>query len=698
MTGMPGRWDELLSGRRLLIAVAACFLAYALFLTWPLGTNLSGQLSAPNLTEDGAGTTAYFAYYAAHHMSPFLAGHLSGLNAPYGLSTTWALNLAQAPSYLLFWVLVLVFGPVAGANVFMLLGFVMSGTLMFFIVHRLFGSRLVALMAGFAFAFYPFAVAAASVHYVFVHGWPLLLGVWRLIEMIHRPTGRSALLAGVATAFAMWWSPYYELLGGFALAICLISFIVIGYARGRPREAWQASAIALVPIAVLGVFFVALLKLSGGISSIGAVARPIVQVYAFSAHLRDYLPGPFNLFFGRLTGPYIEARLGISDTWDSAVYPGYVVVALAIGGLVVAVRALRANRAVIADRRVIAVLISLPLVVVAFVSSGPPTVSIAGLSIPLPSDALYHLTPTWQTFSRFIILLELALILMMAAALAHLRQTLDTRRAGLVFALIGLLLVFDLWARQPDRVTSTTPPPAYAWLDAHPGGTVADYPILPAYAPANATALFWAAYDGHPLLQGYPALSAVESIKLDLADLRNPQTASKLAYYGVRYIVVRHGTPGGSPAELRARGYAPVLINRVSGSVWRVTSRPPQTLVDARSGFDWNWGYPSYDRRLLVGHGALQLRARNCTTCTGTVTFLVAGFGRTRRLTVTNQRTGTLLGHFVIRGRREVSVTVRNVELLHGSAELGLRLGSGTRFAAFDQNSARLLLGGRQSR
>ncbi len=685
------RADACLTGWRLVLVIAALYLAYALFVTWPLATNISGQLSAPNLLEDAAGTASYFADLTAHHLSPFSPGHLAALNAPYGASVSWALNLAQAPSYLLTWCLVLAFGPVSGSNIFMLLGFVLSGTTMFAVARRLFGSRIVALFAGFAFAFYPFAVAAASVHYAFVHGWPILLCVWRLIEMVHQPTRRTALLAGAATAFAMWWNPYYELLGGFAFATSLVVCVLFGIARRRQRQALLCGAIALLPVAALGIFFVILMKLGGGLSSVGAAVRPISQAYAFSAHLSDYLlPSPYSLLFGRLTAPYLISHLGIADTWDTAVYPGYVVVALAVTGLVRAVRSLRANPAALADIRVVAVLTCAALAAVAFVSSGPPTVSLLGIRIWLPSDVLFHITPTWQTFSRFVILLEPALIIMMAAALAQLRRGVRAPRVWLVFALVGLLLVIDLWDRQPARTVSTAPPPAYAWLRAHPGGTVADYPLLPSNDSAVAEGYFWGAYDGHPLLEGYAAESSDESMKLDLADLSDPQTAGKLAAYGVRYIVVHRGSPGGAPATLRAEGYTSIIISHRGVSLWRVTSRPAQTSVDALSGFDWYSGFPTYDTRHMRARGVLAVHARACSTCTGTVSFSVGGLGRPLKLSVLDQRTGATLAQIAVPGNGYVQARVHHVTLVHGQTRLELQTDPAPRNVVILTRTARL--------
>jgi hypothetical protein len=668
------RADRFLTDWRMLVAAGVLYLGYALFVTWPLATNLSGQLSAPNLLEDAAGTASYFGYLVGHHMSPFLAGHLSGLNAPYGVRETWALNLAQAPSYLIFWLLALAFGAVAGANLFMLVGFVASGVTMYAVAERVFGSRAAALLAGFAYAFYPFAIAAASVHYAFVHSWPLLLCVWRLIEMTHQPSDRNALLAGVATAFAMWWNPYYELIGGFTLATMIVIAMSAGVRRGDVRHTIRAVAIALIPVAALGLFFLILLKAGGGLSEVGTIKRPLSQVYSYSAHMRDYLlPSPNNLLFGRLTGDYLNARLGYSNSWETAIYPGYVVITLASLGFARSMRLILRGRATLSDVRILAVVAAGTLAGVAFISSGPPSVSVAGLSIPLPSGILFRITPTWQTFSRFVILLELSLCLMMAAEVAHLSRRFEGRRVGLVMALIAMLLVVDLWARPAHRTVSTAPSPAYAWLRAHPGGTVAEYPLLPGMAPANASGFFWQAYDGHPLLEGYAPGSSIESEKLDLADLSGPLTAAKLASYGVRYIVVHGGTPGGSAAQLRGRGYRLIIGDRRHGSLWRVTAGAAHTTVDAGSGFDWARGFPSYDRRLLHGHGVLTVTARDCSSCSGTVSFSLDGIGRATALTVRDGRSGVVLATLAVPPRRRnapVSISGVTLHAGHGSLDL----------------------------
>ncbi len=137
--------------------------------------------------------------------------------------------------------------------------------------------------------------------------------------------------------------------------------------------------------------------------------------------------------------------------------------------------------------------------------------------------------------------------------------------------------------------------------------------------------------------------------------------------------MVHGGTPGGSPALLRHRGYEQILRERTGPSLWRVPTRPPRTSVDAQSGFSWEHGYPTYDRRLLLGTGALSVRATSCRACTGTVSFTLSGVDRVTRLTVRDAGSGAVLAVLAVPSRgASTRVRVPNVPLRGGRGQLDL--------------------------
>jgi hypothetical protein len=673
MTGAKVRARRLLSSHRLLLAAAGVYLAYAIFLTWPLVTDLGGQILAPNTLEDATQYLAITTYALVHHVFPFAPGTFTQWNAPTGAPQTWVLNWVQAPQVGSVYLLSLIFGANAGASLFVLLGFVLSGTTMFAVTYRLFGSGAAALLAGFVFAFYPFAVAASEIHPQFMHGWPLVLCVWRLIEMAHQPSRRNALLAGFATAFAIWWNAYFELFAATAFLTLSIAAVVIGTVRSEPRTAIRAVFTATLPVIALLAVFGVLVVLGGGASAAGVQSRAIGYLYVYASRVYQYLlPDANNLLFGHLTSPYLTRRIGQSNSWESALYLGLSVMVLAAAAFVSAVRIVRRRGLqALEDIRLVAVLCAALLAAVAFVCSGPPTVHILGVSVILPSDIIYKLTATWRVYARFVIVIELSLCLMLAYEVSRIRYSLGGHRRVFVTAVIGVILVFDLWARPPVRTVSTKPPAAYVWLREHPGGIVADYPIVPAISPDVAPEMFWQIYDQHALFEGYAEGSESEAMKLGLADLANPQTAGDLADFGVRYVVVHPGVPGGNTANLRLRGYKP-MFESATASVWRVQAQPAATRVAPLTGFDQVIGFPNYDTRQLNGNGELGLFARDCRACTGTVAFEAQAIRGTSTLTIRDEQTGQVLKRSIVPAHRWVAIRVPRASLRNGRDRLAL--------------------------
>ena len=193
------------------------------------------MLSGTSVAGDLGGSVSSFAYAVQHHVFPFAPALETGLNAPQGLQQPWVDNwvgfAGNAPLYVLSWV----FGAVAGSNLFLWLSYVISGQSMFLLIRRIFGSFGAALLTGFAFGFFPWAINKLNGHYQYMDGFIFVLGVWRMLELSQRPTVRNALLAGSAIAVGLWWTPYFFLIGGVGFAVMEIVLIVVLGERGRLR-------------------------------------------------------------------------------------------------------------------------------------------------------------------------------------------------------------------------------------------------------------------------------------------------------------------------------------------------------------------------------------------------------------------------------------------------------------------------------
>ncbi|MBV9605276.1 MAG: hypothetical protein JO027_09220 [Solirubrobacterales bacterium] len=656
--------------RRSTLIALAVYVAYALFLTWPLPTDPGGLISAQGLSGDLGGSISRVAYIVQHHVFPFAPATFHGLNAPEGVSQAWVLNWGSLVGTTLLYGFGYIFSPVAGAAIYLWLGFVASGMAMFLLTRRLFGNPWAALLAGFAFAYSPWAVQGMSGHADYMQGWVLVLSVWRMIELADRPTVRNGLLAGAATVAAMLLTPYFVLIGGVGFVTMAVIVLLTGVARGEllatVRGVFLAGAVVVLVFGAIGVLTV----VAGGDETGSLRTESITQLYAYTARWREWvLPDQNNLIFGGLTKPYLTSHLHGSNFAESSIYLGDSVLLLALGGVFLGlVKLRRVGRAAARDIRGVAVAGGAALALVAAWFSAPPKVHLLGVWVPMPSWFVFHVTSTWRVYTRFVELIELGLCILLAFAATALLARRGRVASAVVIAALAAVLVLDLWARPPIRTTKVSAPAEYTWLKDHPGGIVADYPLEPAVFP-NYAPLLWQMIDHHPIFQGYDANSDSELMKLDLVDLREPSTASRLAALGVRYIVVHPGQPGGDPANLTRQGYV-LRFSGPDGSVWQDDARPAQTWVDGLQGFSVVEGGPNAEYRWMTGTGVLAITSRSCLSCWGVLTFQSASADLPRKLTVTDGRTGEVLATVPIPPDRSAPVRIPGVKLVGGQARL----------------------------
>ena len=565
----------------------AAFALYALgavVVTWPLVLHLDSSwfLSPDRPVGDYTSVIAHTRELVEGGYNPFAPGRVEAFNTPNGTPILWVINIAQFVSTIVLYALALVFGATAGVGLFVLGGFAFSALAMFLLVRKLTGNAWVALIAGWAFGFYPFIVANGE-HPLHMHGWPLVLLAWRMLELREVPTVRNGLLAGAATVIAMAWTPYYILLGGVAYVAVAATTLGLAALRGSARR-------HLVPQVAAGAVVLGFLVVVRALAVVDADAAAtatssnLEDLFLLSARpLMFLLPPEGQPVAGGWGGDQIASR-----GWGGAekqLYVGWTVVLLAAAGAAFAV----AGRTSARLRGLSVVAIAVVLLGAAF--AGPPQVGIAGQLVPLPPYFVHEIVPSWRLYSRFVIVVMLGLVLLAAFGLARLSQI--PRWGPVVLALAAVLVPLDLWARHDDRVRRVTEPSIYATLRAQQDDkAVAEYPISPTYAAEDYDDLYRARFHDRPLLNGWPPRSDEESRALDLVPLEDPNTAGQLSLRGVGYVVLRNRRPT-APAILPSgepgRGFE--LIDRDGfGRLYRVRADRP--FVQTGTGFGAPEGAP----------------------------------------------------------------------------------------------------------
>jgi hypothetical protein len=634
------------------LAAVVIYALFTLYLTWPLVTELGNAVyiypKKPAGPGDLAGAISQLRELVDGHHNPFLPGRIHDFDAPGGLEIRWALNLASFSSTLILYGLAALVGATAAFGVFVMLGYVASGAAMFLLAHKLTGSRWIALVIGWAFAFYPFAVVKAE-HPFFVHGWVFVLMAWRMLALMERPTLRNGFWAGAATVLALSWMQYFVLLGGVFFAV----FTCVALTRGALEHDFRRHLVAHLPsiglVVIFGLVMRQLLASSGENSTL--VDNPLGAIVGTAARLPMYVvPPAHNILLGGVTSRYLTEHGWNGVEWT--LYVGVTIIALALVGVIAALdRRLSppATRTVVAFSAV---------AVAAVLFSLPPETRIGGHAIKLPSYLAFEAAAAWRVYTRFVVIVMLALCILAALGLFVLTRNLEPRRRAALLTLVTILVPLDLWDRPPKMTYRIETPAVYQTLRALPPGIVAEYPLRPVLNARDYLDLYYQHVHGKPILNGY--LSGIDEWRALSLGRLDQTTAGRLATLGVRYVLLTpqrivRGEPVIPNPGRPSKSFH--LLDRDSyGSLYRVDSRPTP-FVEAY-GLEPPEGPPSNPFRWVTSPEIQVEVDAPCRACEGDLRFTSASLGVPRLLRIRTSRGGRT-SRVVGVGGTSISVPVR---------------------------------------
>lgn len=470
--------------------------------------------------------------------TPFTLREDRFIGAPEGRPSVSAIQIANAVQPAFVWALKSAIGTLPALNVFLLLGFLLTAFMTFVLLSQLGLGFLPSIFGGYVFGFSPWLFEQGFAGHVnLTHAWVLPLIVLALLRLRRRRTIANASLVGLALALAFYMQSYLGLLGSVAAVI----FIAVDFGS---RPTWSERLWSLTLFDVSCVFtFLALLP---------AVATALVQrddvAGAFSTQSSDFFGAkPSAYVVPSARQPFAEQFLA-SDSWpppyigDAVVFFGYSTITLAIVGLILAIR--RHPTLAMRPDRPFAVLFAAILLPLAFVISLPPQLSVGGLEFPTPSVLIGEITSAWRIYSRFGVLVGLALAILAAYALHALILRYGPRGQWLVAGFIAVA-AFELAPGPPVPTWAANPVPAYVkWLANHPGGIIAQYPLRE-YGTAESVAhtkaaLYYQTKHGHPIFATDEAFAFTreESIRLLAGSLHEARASLLLALEGVKYVLV----------------------------------------------------------------------------------------------------------------------------------------------------------------
>lgn len=634
--------------------------AFVCALMWPVVAHLGSTISG-SLGSDSTGSVAWF-WTLQHETGYHLLGttHHTLSGAPLGWNEGNGLNIQWFLPYYPGYLATKLFGAVAAYNLVTLAGYVLSGASMYALTRYLGCARLVAVWSAVVFIVFPWHIARAE-HASLTHLEVLALLVLALVAAVRRPTWLRFGSVGAAT-FACWLTSGY--FGGMAV-VTTFAF-ALGAALTTERRLGLRLAAGSVGATLVASGVVAIGSYASGANAGAGIHRDASALQAYGLRpIELVVPAARHLVFGLGLDAFWARHLHGSNTTEISNYLGLLTFALAIGWLVVVYR----RRAALRGTRLVEVTAGLVTAfVIGFLFALPSPVG--GTS--MPSKWLWDRISAFRVPSRWDPLLMAVLLPLAALGLQALWRWLERRGRALAVAAVAVAIAVsfaELAVHTVPRFRTVPVPAEYVALKtATPNGILAEYPL--GYSDIYR---LWQRVHDRPLVNGAPAGTAADQMRMVLLDPAQPGTAEALALLGVTAIEIHPGGPADVPVEPReptgVAGYRLVGRYRDGASVWDVVARPAPALVVPTGGFlaPTRNGNGPIEFALASSPGSVELRARTAGVVRVTFTATVQGGGST----TLHIGDGTRDVAVPVSGTTPVAVAV---QVPRGDSEIFLRL------------------------
>jgi len=601
------------------LATAGYFLAFVV-VTWPLAARFThATYGGPG---DGWALIWQTRYRFDHGISYFSPTFSKDLGWPVGAGLSSSLLLSNAavelPNFLL---LAIGIPDVVAYNIITLAAALTSSLAMYALLRRVGCRPTVAFWGGLAYMITPWHLVKLGIHPTLASMAALPLLILGIVEWLDRPSFKSGALVVCAAALGTYTHSYYGLGVAAVLAASVPVVFVIAARRGTlkrmaTRTAMLAGALLLVPLPLA-------FALKGQSSSVSPLLDRPLYLLQYAAHLYLLLlPSVDNPVFGGLSRSWITSHSRPLNEGELSLYIGWLTLVLAGAGLILAWRrrALRSVAAVAATTAFAGLLLMLP---------GLEVVPHLG-TIRMPIAYVDDVVKFVSTPARFFAFTLTGVVALAGVGLELIVRPLARRWAVVAVGGACCFSFLELPYFGEGRVFDTQPPRVVDAIRSTvpPGEPIAQYPSMENFYPPMENQLFFMRNQGHPLVNGAPATSSEDAVRVAVEDQRSPQTPAILALIGVRWATyepyaqaVKQQLIGPATAE-QPYAYTPphgfkVVRHLVDGAlVMLVTARPAPAFAATAEGFSRE-GF-SLNARWLMGRTGKLLA---CATTGGEYTF-----------------------------------------------------------------------------
>jgi hypothetical protein len=551
--------------------IIGIFTLLTLVFTFPLILKMRDGLYGSFFNTDLRGSVWFLWWVKKAFMSHLNMGITPYICAPHGQIINFQ-NFFWISFNTYRWLTVFT-SPVFTINVLVLLGFILSGLFMSFLVVRLTKNSYAGLISGIIFAFSPYHLNKVMEFGLAFHGCWLVLYISFLLQLKEKTNFKTIAFSSLALALVTDFNAYY---GFFALVLTFgfILFCFLYQWRISYRHVIDPSSrylfiqnfkrsiifVAAVVLVLFGYAFIELpsvlsfskkifsgtMVTSGGHAS--EYVRPISYLFAQSARPLSYLlPASTHPIFGAFTKNMFGSIFYGRGSIEQTLYLGWVPLILAY----VAFRQWRHKRSqpaqypdYSASSENFAIGFFIFSAILAFLCSLPPYGNLGLFKIYLPSYLFYKFLPMFRAYARFGILVSLSVAVLAGFGLKYTLERIKTKEKRRFFTgFMVLAILFEFTNMPPLRVADISKVPSvYQWLGEQKGDLIiAEYPmamVSQGEAWENYDYLFYQTRHQKRLVNGAMAGTEAFEIKNKILKINAPATIMILKKLGVKYVIM----------------------------------------------------------------------------------------------------------------------------------------------------------------
>ena len=441
-----------------------------------------------------------------------------------------------------------IFGAIPAYNIQIILGFILSGLFMYWLILRFTLNRMAALISGMIFTLSPYHLAHAFEHLGLSNMQWMVLFLISLFNVRRKPTYINAIICGACFAVIGFFDYYYLYYMSIFSAVFFV-FSIFFYRRtifSRLKERFKyiltgmiSAGLLLFPCLwhIIKALFVKSIATTGPV--IADFSRPFGQLFADSACLLNYfLPPVFHPVLGYITRPFVGTFLYGDNPPEQTLYLGFVGIILSL----ICIKKTRAKRGKLQleyinseDNFIVSFFMFACIIFTIF--SFPPYIYLWKLMVPFPSFFLYPIFPMFRNYARMGVLVLISVCVLSGFGVKYiLEQINDSNKKRLGVLAIAIIVFFEFIPFPPVKIIDATQiPSVYMWLKAQEGNfIVAEYPIDADERPY----LFQQRIHEKRLVNGAHKATNAYSVTEKLMDLERQTTPGILGFLGVKYVLV----------------------------------------------------------------------------------------------------------------------------------------------------------------